>query len=285
MRLGYTTNGFAHHSLADALTLLSEIGYGSVAITLEREHLDPPNRSAAQACVADLKPLLDATKLGVTIETGARFILDPRRKHQPTLVSATPGDRARRIDFLKGAVDVGASLSAESVSLWSGAPDDEAGDDELFDRLATGLKAVLDHAESCGVRLSFEPEPGMFIDTMARFQRLHETVNHEGFGLTLDVGHVHCLRDGDIARHIHRWRDVLWNVHIEDMQVGKHEHLMFGEGDMNFGEIFEAFLAVAYRGPMHVELSRHSHVAVDAARDSFSFLSRYIGVRSGDCVG
>ena len=35
---------------------------------------------------------------------------------------------------------------------------------------------------------------------------------------------------------IERWKHVLWNVHIEDMRRGVHEHLMFGEGEINFSE-------------------------------------------------
>ena len=34
MRIGYNTNGFAHHDLLTALELLAEIGYRSVAIKL-----------------------------------------------------------------------------------------------------------------------------------------------------------------------------------------------------------------------------------------------------------
>ena len=37
------------------------------------------------------------------------------------------------------------------------------------DRLALGLKSLLDHAEKAGMTLAFEPEPGMFIDTLDRF--------------------------------------------------------------------------------------------------------------------
>ena len=35
MLLGYNTNGFAHHDPFDALAIIAEIGYQSVAITLD----------------------------------------------------------------------------------------------------------------------------------------------------------------------------------------------------------------------------------------------------------
>ncbi len=50
---------------------------------------------------------------------------------------------------------------------------------------------------------------------------------------------------------------------------------MFGEGDMNFPPIIEALRNTNYAGPIHVELSRHSHNAVEVARKSFQFLSRF----------
>lgn len=276
MILGYNTNGFAHHGLCDALAILSELGYGSVALTLEREQLDPPDPSGVAACVKRIGPLLDSAKLRATIETGSRFILDPRRKHQPTLLSRDPDGRRRRVGFLIAAVEIAAHISADSVSLWSGSTDDDAGRAETFDRLTAGLHEVLAHAEEHGVRLSFEPEPGMFIDTMARYEELHAALDHPLFGLTLDVGHLHCLGDGDVREHVRRWRDVLWNVHIEDMRRGVHEHLMFGEGDMDLATVFNALRDGDYRGPVHVELSRHSHDAVETARRSHEVLRSYV---------
>ena len=41
MRLGYNTNGLAHHRLLDAIDLLAEEGYASIAITLDAGALDP----------------------------------------------------------------------------------------------------------------------------------------------------------------------------------------------------------------------------------------------------
>lgn len=275
MLIGYNTNGFAHHRIADAVAILSEIGYRSVAVTLKGDLLDPPDRGGVARCVSTLAPILGASGLRVTIETGSRFILDPRRKHQPTLISGEASGRRRRVEFLKAAVEVAAELHADSVSLWSGAPDDDTESGMHWERLVSGVREVLEHAEARGVRLSFEPEPGMLVSTMADFEQLHAAMDHPLLGLTLDVGHVQCLSDGDIGDHIRRWRDILWNVHIEDMRRGVHEHLMFGEGDMDFNPIFAALREVNYAGPVHVELSRHSHDAVNAARKSHEFLRSF----------
>ena len=54
------------------------------------------------------------------------------------------------------------------------------------------------------------------------------------------------------------------NIHIEDMVQGVHEHLMFGQGTMDFPSICEALRRISYEKGVHVELSRHSHMAVEA---------------------
>src|ERR1043166_4853209 len=123
--------------------------------------------------------------------------------------------------------------------------------------------------------MAFEPEPGMFIDTMAKYAELRRRVDHPRFGLTLDVGHLHCMGETPIAPHIHASKDVLWNVHIEDMRRGVHDHLMFGDGEMDFPPIFQALREIDYKGGVHVELSRHSHDAVNTATRAMAFLQQF----------
>jgi sugar phosphate isomerase/epimerase len=107
---------------------------------------------------------------------------------------------------------------------------------------------------------------------MPRFASLLERVNHPNFGLTLDIGHLHCQGETPIADHLRRWADRLWNVHIEDMRRGVHDHLMFGEGEIEFGPNLGALDVIGYKGGVHVELSRHSHDAVETARRALAFL-------------
>jgi L-ribulose-5-phosphate 3-epimerase len=282
MRLGYNTNGLAHHRLRDAIDLLADEGYSSIAITLDAGALDPYDDPASLARqVHRVRSALDRRGLARVVETGARFLLNPRLKHDPTLMDPDPSRREVRLDFLRRSIDLASALGAEAVSFWSGRSPTPVGEDEGLARLVEALRPVLDHAERMDLPLAFEPEPGMFIDTLDRFARLDERVRHPLFDLTIDVGHVHCSAEGDLPELLRDWRTRIRNIHIEDMIQGVHEHLMFGEGTMDFPPIFRTLHAISYRGGVHVELSRHSHMGVEAVRDAAAFLKPFvIGVSS-----
>lgn len=271
--LGYNTNGLAHHRWDEAIVLIAEAGYRSVALTIDHHCLSPTSPTLRDD-VARLKVLLQRYDLRCVIETGARYLLDPRRKHQPTLLSPSASEREQRLQFLRYCVEIAADVSADAVSFWSGSLNDKAPYEVAWDRLRTGCQALLDAARHREVRLAFEPEPGMFVETCAQFARLRDELADPLFGLTLDVGHVHCLRDGEIAGRVHEFANCLFNIHIEDMVHGVHDHLRFGEGTIEFPPIAKALERVAYPLGVHVELSRHSHQAPETLRESFEFLSR-----------
>ena len=90
--------------------------------------------------------------------------------------------------------------------------------DKAVEWLVEGLGQVLAYAAASGVVIGFEPEPGMFIDSLRGYEELLLRIKGEGLQLTLDVGHVHCQGELPIAEAIHRWTPRLVNVHIEDMR-------------------------------------------------------------------
>jgi sugar phosphate isomerase/epimerase len=280
MILGYNTSGFPHHRLEDAITILAELGYQSVAITLDHHALNPfdPNLDRQ---LRDVRRLLEQHRLRSLIETGARFLLDPRRKHQPTLLDPRPEARERRLDYLCRAVDIARELGSDAVSFWSGKATTAEPHDLLFARLLEGCQRLAEFADKQKVRLAFEPEPGMFIDALAKFAPLHAAVAHPRFGLTIDIGHLHCLREDPIPDRLSEWKDWLWNIHIEDMRRDVHEHLMFSEGEIDFPPILQRLAEIGYAGGLHVELNRHGHDAVEAARRAREHLKGWLALTSG----
>jgi L-ribulose-5-phosphate 3-epimerase len=285
MLLAYNTNGLAHHDLLDAIDLLAEIGYDGIAITLDHGALNPYDKHL-DSQLTQIEQALNAQNLRCVIETGARYLLDPRHKHEPTLVSPEATGRARRIDFLTRAIDIAVALNADCVSLWSGVVHDGAGQQEASSRLVEGLAAVLDVAQRRKVYLAFEPEPAMLIDTLDRYDELVRELAAKGIDaswlrLTIDIGHLHCQGELPIAEKIRHWGDRLANAHVEDMRSGIHEHLIFGEGEIDFPPVIAALKEIRYDGLLSVELSRHSHMGPEAARRAYNYLRPLIDSAAG----
>lgn len=271
MYLGYNTNGLAHHRLEDAIRLLAELGYRGVAITIDHGALAPGSATLANE-LEQVRSLLAEHQMRCVVETGARYLLDYRRKHHPTLVSATVEDRQRRIAFIEHAIEVAKALSADCVSLWSGIPDDAASPVDYMQRLVEGLNILAASAKAKEVVLAFEPEPGMYIDTMAKFDELMQFIASPNVALTLDLGHLHCLGETPIEEYFAKYAQLIKNIHIEDMKRGVHEHLMFGDGEMDIPSIVDALAKSGYQGGVFVELSRHSHAGPEIARRAFDYL-------------
>ena len=258
LRYAYNTNGTASHRLDDALALMQEAGYDGVALTLDYNHFDPFAPDWEKAAVK-LRKRLDAIGFGCVVETGARYLLDPRQKHEPTFVSAAAEGRARRIAFLQRAIDVGAILGAEAVSFWGGVPKPGVAAADAKTWLAEGVAAVTAYAKRHGVVPALEPEPGMIVETVDDFLRLAASL--PDLHIALDLGHLLVTEERTPDKAIHEFAERLGTVALEDMKRGEHMHLAFGDGDMDVPAALAALRESGFNKLVCVELSRDSHRA------------------------
>jgi len=273
LRYAYNTNGLAHHRLEDALDLLADLGYAGVGLTLDVAHLDPL-RTGPEEWAATAEMLRDRG-LVAAVETGGRYILDPRHKHLPSLLSDQGSER--RMAFLRTALAVTRALDAECLSFWSGAKDPRLDPADAWHRLVQACSELAEEAQAKDVALAFEPEPGMFLETLADYRRLATEVGHGCFGLTLDVGHT-AIEGLDPAREIRNHADQLRNVHLEDIRGRVHEHLPPGEGELDLEGVVRALTEVGYTGLVQVECSRHSHAAPEVAAQALERLRAWEGI-------
>ena len=275
LRYAYNTNGCAHHRLDDALDLIARAGYDGVALTLDWHHLDPLADDYLQRA-RSLRRGLRARKLDVVIETGARYLLNPAQKHEPTLINPHAEGRLRRVNFLKRAVDIAGILEAETVSFWAGVKQDAVPGNAAWVYLREGVAEVVAYAEREGVHISLEPEPGMLVETNQDFALL--TGGDHRFSqlpsLALDLGHVWVTGESDPVEAIRQYRNRLGTVTIEGMQRGVHQHLPLHEGDMAIAPLLAALREIEFGGLVCVELSRESPRAHEAIPESLAFLRR-----------
>jgi sugar phosphate isomerase/epimerase len=270
-RLGYNTNGFAHHRLDDALRIIAELGYRAVALTPDANHF-PPDRSG-DAELRALRRLIDELGLAVVVETGARYVLDPRRKQRPNLLEADAAARERRVDYLVRCAEISAALGGDVVSIWSGVLPPETEPHDAWRFLADGVARLCERVRPLGVRVAFEPEPGMLVESLAQWGALRDAVAAPNLGLTLDVGHVPCTEPVTAEEAIRRHAAELLNVHLDDSRDGVHEHLQIGDGELDWAAVTGALVEVGFAGVASLELSRHSHAAPAAAREAIERLS------------
>jgi sugar phosphate isomerase/epimerase len=273
LAFGYNTNGFANHDLLDAIGIVADLGYDGIALTLDVHHLNPLRVSARE--VSRIAGALCGRGLRVVVETGARYILDPWRKHEPTLLDPDPSKREARFGYLAAAIEVASDLGAEAVALFSGPLPEGVPADVAYDRLAQQLGRLAEVAVRAKATLAFEPEPGHLVETLADYDRLCGLAG-EALRLTLDIGHVRCSEGIPIETAIGRYAARIANVHMEDIRGRTHEHLPFGEGEIDFPPILDALERAHYSGLVTVELSRHSHDAPVQARRSIEFLRRIV---------
>ena len=260
MRYAYNTNGLAHHRLDDALLLLADSGYDGVALTLDVHHLDPYAADALEQA-KQLRRRCDDLGLGVVVETGARYLLNPRVKHEPTFVTAGPAGRARRLAYLRLACDLDEVLEAEAVSFWAGVPAPGVDRAQAWTWLVEGVAGLLDSHGSVGYALAFEPEPGMLVEDCDDWARLQAEA--PGLSLALDTGH--CVVSGAYEPQdaVRAFASHLGTVAVEGMRRGVHDHLPLDEGDVDLPAVLAALKDISYDKLVTLELSRDSHRAHD----------------------
>lgn len=272
MRFGYGTNGFWDHRLDDALAIIADLGYEGVGLTLDHPHLDPFSPDAAER-TARIGRRLSELDLSVVVETGARYLMDPRRKHEPTLVSDEGTDM--RVDLLRRAVRIADDLGAEAVSFWSGVLPAGVGRAEGWSRLTRGVEKVLATADETGVDCAFEPEPGMFAARVADVLELRRRLGDPArLRLTIDVGHGVCNEPDGPEGAVRRAGGLIANVQLDDMRPHVHDHLEFGDGEIDLPGVLGALEEVGYQGLASVELPRHGHAAPAVAERSINALTR-----------
>ena len=269
LRFAYNTNGASNHRLDNALTLIAEAKYDGVALTLDHHHLDP-FASDWEMQTRTLAQRLNYLGLGSVIETGARYLLDFRKKHEPTLLNPDPDARALRVSFLKRSIDIAAILGSETVSFWAGVPQAGVIREDAWCWLEEGVEQVCAYGLAAGVPVSLEPEPGMLIETLEDYAKL--AALNPSLLLALDLGHCLVTQDMEPAAAVARFAERIGTVSIEDMKRGVHVHLPFGQGDMDVPAVLQALRAASFQGLVCVELSRESPRAHEAIPEAINFL-------------
>ncbi len=125
---------------------------------------------------------------------------------------------------------------------------------------------MAEHAEKEGVLLLVEPEPGLLIEKMDQFHELMRYIDSPAVGLNFDIGHAYCVGDEPVefipkmAKHIR-------HIHLEDIAATRvHQHLVPGDGAIDFAATLRAIQSIGYQGWVTIELYPYVENPDEAAR-------------------
>jgi len=280
--LAYSCNGFTERPLNEALEIISNIGYRGVELLGDRPHWTPASGSALPA--KEVRNLLRSLDLKVSNVNGntAMFAWPtwlPETIFEPSLSNRDPKVRQQRIDYVYALLDWAKEVGAPRVSVTSGRCPGQVPPEEELVYFIDSLHTLCERAEQLNIQLSIEYEPGLLIERWSELYTVLNTVNHPLLGANLDLGHARCIGEDPIEA-IKALKSFLWNIHIEDIKGMKHFHLIPGDGDMPFLNIFSALHEISYQGMLTVELYTFARSTdqqdINAAQRAYEYLHQYI---------
>jgi len=257
MKIGFRTVGFREWPLHRALQELSRLGYDGVELCLEHPVMRPERLSdAGAAAVATTVRALGLDIASVSYH-GDADEAELRRDNQLRSIALTA---VMGSDLL--VLNAPRQVAGAEAEQWH----------EFVSWVEEGL---LPEAERHGVRLAFEPEPGLVLDGVTETLKLLSHLPHPLLGVNLDIGHA-WLTDESVPDTVRQLAPWLFHIHFEDFPRGEHRHLPPGEGDMPLGEIHAALQEVAYAGPYVIDLFNITDAPLDYARRSLAATRRLL---------
>ena len=246
--LYYRANGFMERAIAD----IGSVGYVGVEM-FDGNLVDFADRPD------DLRRLLDEAGVELAaVYTGGNFVYADVLPDEMYRIS-TACELAARFGASRLVVGGGARRAAGTT------PDD-------YDRLASGLDAVVDLAAEHGLEASYHPHLGTIVESPDELDRLMERTR---IGFCPDTAHL-AAGGGDPAAQIRQYGDRLRHVLLKDIDRATGAFLPLGAGDLDMADIVRAVDEAGYDSWLIVELDSYDGDPRAAAEHSFTRLRQLL---------
>jgi len=275
MKLSFSTNAFVRFSVSDAIGIIAKTGYSGVEILADVPHLYPFSTTGYKLdeVAASLKKnRIEAANINANTAVGYYGAKFWEPLFEPSLANPDRDARSWRVEFTKKCIDMAAFLSCRNVSVTSGRMVPGVKPETSLALLKQSVFEIVEYAAARHVRVGMEYEPGLLVERADELEGLILEIGAENFGVNLDFGHSHLAGEApvDVAQ---RLASRIFHVHLEDISGRKHYHLIPGEGDIDFEDIFRALAGIEYDGFLTVELYTCPENPEQAAGKALDYLN------------
>jgi sugar phosphate isomerase/epimerase len=188
-------------------------------------------------------------------------------------ISISDAERVRRLDAVdevKRALEVAERIPFRYLVQHIGHSRQEA-DGRSFDAAFNSLEHLAVFAKQRGVTIAIENTPGEF-GSAASLVRFVKETHLRDLRFCFDIGHAHI--DGGVAASLDAMRERIVTTHLHDNHGEKDEHLLPGEGTIDWDAAIAALRANPEELPFVLELKEKSPgvPSLDEARAAFDKL-------------
>ncbi|MEE9532042.1 MAG: sugar phosphate isomerase/epimerase family protein [Syntrophobacteria bacterium] len=269
MILGYSTNAFVRFSVLEAVEKIGRLGFRGVEIMCDRPHLYPPDYGEEN--LTRLKTVIDDQGLKVTnLNSFTLFAVGDT--YLPSWIEPREERREIRIQHTLECLKVADFFGCKNISVPPGGPVDEISRERAMTLFHRGLEMVTPLAQELGIKILVEPEPDLLMENTREFKEFIVDVKSPAIGVNFDIGHFFCAgEDPRVAfEELFEW---IGHVHLEDIAPDRvHNHLILGQGAIQFAEIFQTMLRLGYQGDVSLELYPYVDAPEEAGRESLEYL-------------
>lgn len=139
-------------------------------------------------------------------------------------LTGSEGNWEKEAERLKAHVDIANALGARYIRHdaswgWAAGYKGKKGFDDALATLAKGCRRVTEYASQYGIRTMVENH-GYFCQDSERVEKLANSVDHENFGILIDIGNFLCV-DEDPATALGRLVPYAFHIHAKDFHFKK----------------------------------------------------------------
>jgi len=275
MKLAFSTNAFKKYSLHDSIKKISTIGYEGVEILADVPHAYPP--MFGEEHIGSVIDTLSECNIQVS-NLNAFTLYAITDVYHPSWIENVNSLRELRIQHTIDCIKLAQKIGSKNISTEPGGPVGSGTTDitKIKRLFITGLNKAAETAEEYKIKILIEPEPSLFIENSTQFLHFINDINSDYVRLNFDIGHFYCVRE-DPAKLVYRLADYIEHFHLADIAIDRaHNHLIPGQGSIDFRSVFQAIDDIGYKGFVTVELYPYQDNAVYASTTAHRYLTEIL---------
>ncbi|HET6800246.1 MAG TPA: sugar phosphate isomerase/epimerase [Nitrososphaeraceae archaeon] len=275
MKLAFSTNAFKRYSLEEAIRMIAEIGYEGIELLCDSPHAYPPTFQEKE--IKSFKDQIAKFKLRIS-NLNAFTLYSITDVYHPSWIEDDKELRELRIIHTINCIKLAKKIGAKNLSTEPGGPiNKRITNVKYLEKLfMEGLDRISPIAEEENVKILIEPEPGLLLENSNQFLDFIKNLNTNHIRLNFDIGHFFCVGE-DPAEIIYKLCDYIEHFHLADIASNRiHNHLIPGEGSINFRAVLKTIETIGFKGFVTVELYPYQDNPKEAAKRAYEYLNEIL---------